>query len=110
MAGTSFIFNRVNVNGIYCIESRGITETATSVTFNFDASPSVIPRFSGLIAVRIAQTPTSTALPVNFNVPSIAGSSIALTASDGTPATGADVPEAIYLVFYDRTNGVLQIV
>lgn len=108
--GTSFLFNRVNVNGVPCIESRSITETTTTVTFNFDASPSVSPRFSGLIAVRIAQTPTNTALPVSFNVPSIAGSTIALTASDGTAATGVDVPEAIYLVFYDRTNGVLQIV
>lgn len=107
---TSFLFNRTNINGIPCIESRSITETTTSVTFNFDASPSVSPRFSGLIAVRIANTPTSLTLPVSFNVPSIVGSTIALTASDGTPATGADVPEAIYLVFYDRANGVLQIV
>lgn len=108
--GTSFAFNRTNINGVPCIESRSITQTTTGVTFNFDASPAVSSRFSGLIAVRIAQTPTSLTLPVSFNVPSIAGTTIALTASDGTPATGADVPEAIYLVFYDRFNGVLQIV
>ena len=106
----NFLFNRTNVNGIPCIESRSVIETATTVTYNFDTSPAVNPRFSGVIAVRIAHTPTSTTLPVNFNVPSIAGSTIALTAQDGTPATGADIPEAIYLVFYDRTNGVLQIV
>ena len=105
-----FTFNRVNLSGIPCIESKSITETATSVTYNFDPSPFVSPRFSGVIAVRIANTPTSLTLPVSFNVPSITGTTIALTASDGTPATGADVPEAIYLVFYDRTNGVLQIV
>lgn len=111
MAGTSFIFNRVNFNGIYCIESRSITETATSVTFNFDASPSVNPRFSGLIAVRIENTPATDTLPVNFNVPSIAGSTIALTLPGGTQAVGTDLPApGIFLVFYDRTNGVLQLI
>ena len=36
MAGTNFIYNRVNVNGVSCIESRSITESTTSVTFNFE--------------------------------------------------------------------------
>lgn len=105
-----FNFNRVNLSGVPCIESRSITETTTAVTFNFDASPSVSSRFSGLIAVRIAQTPTSTTLPVNFNVPSIAGTTIALSLPGGDQATGADLEATgIYLVFYDRTNGVLQL-
>lgn len=107
--GTSILFNRVNTNGVLCIEATGITESATLVTYNFNPTPFVSPRFSGLIAVRIDDVPTTTTLPVNFNVPSIAGSSIALTLIGGTQATGADLDEGIHLVFYDRTNGVLQL-
>lgn len=108
---TNFIFNRTNINGIPCIESRSITETTTSVTFNFDASPSVSPRFSGLIAVRISESVATSAdaLPVYFNVPSVAGSSIALTTFGGTPVNGVELEEGIHLVFYDRFNGVLQL-
>ena len=108
--GTSFIFNRVNYNGIQCIQAESITQTTTAVTYNFNPSPAVSPRFSGLIAVRVTETPTTTTLPVSFNVPSIAGSTIALTLPGGTQATGADLDApGIYLVFYDRTNGILQL-
>lgn len=106
---TSFIFNRTNINGIPCIETTGITESATAVTYNFNPSPVVNPRFSGIIAVRVDEVPTNTALPVSFNVPSIAGTTIALTLIGGTQATGADLEEGIHLVFYDRFNGVLQL-
>ena len=108
---TSFVYNRVNVNGVPCIESRSITETTTSVTFNFNPSPAVSSRFSGLIAVRISEAAASTAdsLPVFFNVPSIAGTSIALTTFGGTPVNGVEMQEGIHLCFYDRFNGVLQL-
>lgn len=106
---TSFVYNRVNVNGVPCIESRSITESATAVVFNFNASPAVSPRFSGLIAVKIDETPTSTTLPVSFNVPSIAGTSIAVTTFNGAAVTGADLEEGIHLAFYDRENGILQL-
>ena len=106
---TSFVYNRVNVNGVPCIESRSITESTTAVVFNFNASPAVSPRFSGLIAVKIDETPTSTTLPVSFNVPSIAGTSIAVTTFNGAAVTGADLEEGIHLVFYDRENGILQL-
>jgi hypothetical protein len=106
---TSFIFNRTNINGIPCIETTGITESATAVTYNFNPSPVVNPRFSGIIAVRVDEVPTNTALPVSFNVPSIAGTTIALSLIGGTQATGADLEEGIHLVFYDRFNGVLQL-
>jgi len=107
---TNFIFNRVNQNGIPCIESRSITETTTTVTYNFNPSPAVSPRFSGLIAVRIDEVPTNTALPISFNVPSIAGTTIALTGFSEVAVTGADLEEGIHLVFYDRTNGILQLI
>lgn len=109
--GTNFIYNRVNINGIPTIESRSITETATSVTFNFSPSLYTSSRFSGLIAVRIAEAAEATAdaLPVNFNVPSIAGSTIALTTFGGAAVTGAELEAGIHLVFYDRYNGVLQL-
>ena len=101
--GTNFIYNRVNVNGIPCIESRSITETATAVTFNFSPSLYTSSRFSGLIAVRIEEA------AVSFNVPSIANSTIALTTFGGAAVTGADLEAGIHLVFYDRYNGVLQL-
>lgn len=107
--GTSVLYNRVNANGIPCIQSTGITESDTLVTYNFNPTPFVSPRFSGIIAVRIDDVPTNTALPVNFNVPSIAGSTIALSLVSGTQATGVDLEEGIHLVFYDRFNGVLQL-
>ncbi len=106
---TSFIFNRVNLNGIPCIEVASITESTTAAVYNFNASPAVTPRFSGLIAVRVDETPTTTTLPVSFNVPSIAGTTIALTTFGGAAVTGADLEEGIHLVFYDRFNGVLQL-
>ena len=109
MAGTSFVYNRVNINGISCLESRSITETATAVTFNFDASPVVSPRFSGIIAIMITDTPATSTLPVNFNVRSIAGTSIAVTTFNGAAVTGADLEPGIHLVFYDRFNGILQL-
>ena len=106
---TSFVYNRVNQCGMPCIESRSITESTTSVVFNFNASPAVSPRFSGLIAVRINETPTDTTLPVSFNVPSIAGTIITVSTFGGTAVTGADLAEGIHLVFYDRENGILQL-
>lgn len=106
---TSFVYNRININGIPCLESRSITENDTAVVFNFNASPAVSPRFSGLIAIKINQTPTTTTLPVSFNVPSIAGTTIAVTTFNGTAITGADLEPGIHLVFYDRENGILQL-
>lgn len=111
MAGTSFIYNRVNINGVPTIESRSITETATTVTFNFSPSFFSTPRFSGIIAVRISEAAEATAdaLPVYFNVPSIAGSTIALTTFGGAAVTGAELEAGVHLVFYDRFNGILQL-
>ena len=108
---TSFVYNRVNSNGIPCIESRSITESTTSVTFNFNSSPAVNSRFSGLIAVRIVEQAASTAdsLPVYFNVPSIVGTNIAVTTFNGTAVTGVELLQGIHLFFYDRENGILQL-
>ena len=109
--GVSTIANRVNINGIPCIESRSITESTNSVTFNFDASPFVNPRFSGLIAIRISEQASSAsdALPVQFNIPSVVGSNIALITFGNTAVNGVEMTEGIHLVFYDRFNGVLQL-
>lgn len=108
---TNFIYNRVNSLGIPCIESKSITESTTSVTFNFSTSPATNSRFSGLIAVRISEQAGSTAdtLPVYFNVPSVAGTNVPLTTFSGTAVTGVEVQEGIHLVFYDRENGIMQL-
>ena len=108
---TSFIYNRTNINGIPAIESRSITESTTTVTFNFNTSPVVSPRFSGLIAVKIAEQAATSAdaLPVYFNVPSIAGTNIAVTTFGGTAVNGVEMTQGIHLFFYDRENGILQL-
>ena len=105
---TSFVYNRVNSLGIPCIESRSITESTTSATFNFNPSPAVNSRFSVRITEQVGTS--SDSLPVFFNVPSIAGSTIALTTFGGTAVTGVEVQEGIHLVFYDRENGILQLI
>lgn len=107
----NFVYNRVNYNGVPCIESKNITETATTVTFNFNSSPAVSSRFSGFIAIKITEQVATSAdsLPVYFNVPSIAGTTIALTSFGGTPVTGVELEEGIHVVFYDRESGILQL-
>ena len=106
---TSFLFNRVNINGIPCIESQTVTASATAVTFTFNPQVLTSPRFSGLIAVKIV-VPADTAaaaLPVQF---SMGGETISLTQAGGEAVTGADLVAGIYLVFYDRTSNVLQLI
>lgn len=106
---TSFLFNRVNINGIPCIESQTVTASATVVTFTFNPQVLASPRFSGLIAVKIV-VPADTAaaaLPVQF---SMGGETISLTQAGGEAVTGADLVAGIYLVFYDRTSNVLQLI
>ena len=110
---TSFIYNRVNSNGVPCIESRSISESTSSVIFNFNSSPAVNPRFSGLIAVKITEQAATSAdaLPVFFNVPSIAGTVIPLTKFGTEAVTSTDLATTgILLVFYDRQHGELQLV
>lgn len=106
---TSFVFNRVNINGIPCIESQSVTASATAVTFTFNPQIVASPRFSGLIAVKIttAADTASATLPVLF---SMGGQVINVTTTGNTAVTGADLPVGIHLVFYDRTSNVLQIV
>jgi hypothetical protein len=64
-----------------------------------------------LIAIKISEQAATSAdsLPVFFNVPSIAGSTIALTTFGGTAVNGVEMTEGIHLVFYDRENGILQL-
>ena len=108
---TSFIFNRTNISGLPCLESKSITENTSTVTFNFNPSPVVSPRFSGLIAIKISEQAATSAdaLPVYFNVPSIAGTSIAVTTFGGTAVNGVEMTSGIHLFFYDRGSGVLQL-
>ena len=106
---TSFLFNRVNIEGIPCIESQTVTASASAVTFTFKPQIIASPRFSGLIAVKIttAADTASAALPVQF---SMGGEVISLTEAGGTEVTGADLLVGIYLVFYDRSSNVLQLI
>jgi hypothetical protein len=106
---TSFLFNRVNMSGIPCIESQSVSTSTTAVTFTFNPQVLASPRFSGLIAVKITQAAdeAGAALPVLF---SMGGQIIALTEAGGTAVTGADLLTGIHMVFYDRVSNILQIV
>lgn len=109
---TSTLFNRVNVNGVPCLESKGVTVSSTAVTFNFN--PQLSSRnFSGLIAIRIDDTyeVPAEALPIQFNVPSIAGTVIPLTKFGAQAVTTTDLATTgILIVFYDRQHGEMQLV
>ena len=110
---TSTIFNRVNINGVPCLESKGVTVSTTAVTFNFNAQAWPNRNFSGLIAIRIDDTyeAPESALPIQFNVPSVAGTVIPLTKFGGVAVTSTDLATTgILLVFYDRQHGELQLV
>jgi len=102
---------RVNYSGVPCIESKSITETTSTVTFNFDPFPGAGSRFSGFIAVKITESVASSAdaLPVYFNVPSVTSSSIAVTTFSGTPVNGVELEQGIHVVFFDRASGVMQL-
>lgn len=106
---TSFLFNRVNTNGIPCIESQSVVSSTTAVTYTFNPQVLASPRFSGLIAIKITEAAPAAgaALPVLF---SMGGQVIGLTEAGGTAVTGSDLLVGIHMAFYDRVSNILQLV
>lgn len=98
-----------NVGGIMRIKSRSVNVTADTVTYTFNPDNGASPT-SGLILVYLVDLPagTTTTLPVVF---SMAGQAANLTLAGGANATVADVPNpGVFLVFYDRSANVLQLI
>jgi len=106
---TSFLFNRVNISGIPCIESQSVSASTTAVTYTFNPQVLASPRFSGLIAVKITQAvpEAGATLPIQF---SMGGQIISLTKAGGEAVIGSDLVTGIYMVFYDRISNILQTV
>lgn len=105
-----FPFQYINTRGIPTIKSNGVNVTTDAVTFSFRADTSFGNPFRGLLLVYLADaipTGTTDTLPIRFT--STAGTETVTTYGD-TPWTVADVPgTGVYLVYYDRSVGTLQV-
>lgn len=104
-----FPFQYVNLRGIPTIESRSISVGDEFVDFQFNADWDRSP-FRGLLLVKLAQaipTGTTGTLPVRFTM---AGVTSNVTTYNDAELTAADVPgTGVYLFYYDRRVGTLQI-
>ena len=101
----------VNRNGIPTLDSQGVTVTATDVQFSFRNHRYVGAPYRGLVIIRLSQaipTGTTATLPIVFT--SEGNSPRALTGYNGDPITVGDLPgTGVYLVWYDQSSGVLQL-
>lgn len=97
-----------NKNGTFGIKSVGTpTVTATDVTLHFEEHPFINAPYNGMLIVEITSIPASSALPVFFQTGN--GAKVAVTQAGGAPLTAADIQNTgYYLLFYDRSRGVLQ--
>lgn len=105
-----FPFQYININGIPTLEVRRITVTDANVDFqfrpDFDGTP-----FRGLLLIYVPEeipTGTTTTFPIRFTM---AGNTQVLTTAGGDAVTVADFGgTGVYLVYYDRFAGILQLV
>lgn len=97
-----------NVNGIPYIPTLNVSvgDTAVNLVLGFREIQPV-----GTIVINLAKqipTGTTTTLPVNIT---LNGNTRALTVQGGEAATVADViGSGVLVVFYDRFNGILQLI
>ena len=97
-----------NKNGTFGIQSVGTpTVTEADVTLHFDEHPFINAPYNGMLIVEITSVPATSALPVFFQAGN--GAKVAVTKAGGVPLTAADIQQTgVYLLFYDRSRGVLQ--
>ena len=97
-----------NKNGTFGIKSVGTpTVTATDVTIHFEEHPIIQTPNNGMLIVDITTVPATSTLPVFFQAGN--GAKVAVTKGGGVPLTAADIQQTgFYLLFYDRSRGVLQ--
>lgn len=111
MANYPFIY--CNRNGIPCIESQSVNLTSTACTFAFKNHPFVNSYFQGLVAVKISQTFTapSTAVPIQLTTIDNQSATNIVTTYAGANVTTSTWPgTGIYLMFFDRASGTLQMI
>ena len=101
----------VNVNGIPCLRSIGVSVNTTDVRFDFNSHQNVGRPFVGLVVVQLAQaipTGTTATLPVSFTTNG--GNAANLTTFNGEDVTVADIAgTGIYLVWVDTQSGTVQL-
>ncbi len=99
-----------NRSGIPRISSTGVAVSSTNVQYSFNADFSFSRNYSGVLIVRLQQeipAGTTDTLPVVLT--SSAGTQ-AITAKGGAAVTVAGLSGAgIYLMYFDRASGILQL-
>ncbi len=109
------VLHFVNSRGIPCIESTGVTLTATAATFTFPQYLRSRLFRAGGIFIRIRPedtfTPPGTAVPIQFATTGVANSAIEVLGADFEPITTTEWSgPGIKLVFYDPVNNQLSLV
>lgn len=101
----------VNVNGIPCLRSIGVSVNTTDVRFDFNSHQNVGRPFVGLVVVQLAQaipTGTTATLPIVFTTNG--GNAANLTTFNGEDVTVADIAGiGVFLVWVDSQSGAVQL-
>lgn len=99
-----------NRGGIPRISSTGITVGTADVRFAFRSDFTFSQNFSGILLVRLGQSvPTGTTGTLPIVLTSPAGTQ-AVTNRGGSALTVAGLSgEGIYMMYYDRASGTLQL-
>lgn len=91
------------------IEATGVTTSNGRVVYTFRSHPYVNTPYNGLVIVRLLAVPTgATTEPIVFNTN---GQTQNLVKVGGANAVATDIAgEGIYLIYYDSSRGVIQLV
>ena len=102
--------SNVNINGIATLDSTGVNVSTSAVTFTLRSSDSGIVPPRGLILVRLNEVipdGTTATLPISLSLDGIAKT---VSTVGGINWTVADASTGIYLLYYNRNAGILQLI
>lgn len=100
----------VNINGIATLDSTGVSVSTSAVTFTLRSADSGIVPPRGLLLVRLNEVVpegTTETLPISLSLDGIAK---AVSIPGGDSWTVANVSTGIYLLYYNRNAGILQLI
>lgn len=91
------------------IEATGVTTANGNVVYTFRSHPYVNTPYNGLVIVRLLAVPTgATTEPIVFNTN---GQTQNLIKAGGGNAVANDIAgEGVYLIYYDSSRGIIQLV